>query len=100
MIAILRGGGFLPSPCNNYKYALVAQPDRALDSDSKGRWFESSQARHQMDTKKMYSPKTSVIPRFLLSIKQFLTVQIHRCKIAVFPLRVELNPQKTKYQTY
>lgn len=27
-------------------YALVAQPDRASDSDSEGRWFESSQARH------------------------------------------------------
>ncbi len=28
-------------------YALVAQLDRALDSDSKGRWFESSQARQK-----------------------------------------------------
>ena len=26
------------------KYAPVAQLDRALDSDSKGRWFESSRA--------------------------------------------------------
>ena len=26
------------------KYAPVAQMDRALDSDSKGRWFESSRA--------------------------------------------------------
>ena len=25
---------------------LVAQLDRALDSDSKGRWFESSRAHH------------------------------------------------------
>ncbi len=32
------------------KYALVAQLDRVLDSDSKGRWFESSQAR-QKETK-------------------------------------------------
>ena len=28
------------------KYAPVAQLDRALDSDSKGRWFESSRAYH------------------------------------------------------
>ena len=28
------------------KYAPVAQLDRALDSDSKGRWFESSRAHH------------------------------------------------------
>ena len=31
------------------KYAPVAQLDRALDSDSKGRWFESSRA-YQMNT--------------------------------------------------
>ena len=30
------------------KYAPVAQLDRALDSDSKGRWFESSRA-YQMN---------------------------------------------------
>ena len=29
------------------KYAPVAQLDRALDSDSKGRWFESSRAYHR-----------------------------------------------------
>lgn len=29
-------------------YALVAQLDRALDSDSKGRWFESSRARQKI----------------------------------------------------
>ena len=28
-------------------YVPVAQLDRVLDSDSKGRWFESSQAYHQ-----------------------------------------------------
>ena len=28
------------------KYAPVAQLDRALDSDSKGRWFESSREYH------------------------------------------------------
>ena len=32
------------------KYALVAQLDRASDSDSEGRWFESSQARHTAET--------------------------------------------------
>lgn len=30
-------------------YALVAQLDRASDSDSEGRWFESSQARQKND---------------------------------------------------
>ena len=29
------------------KNAPVAQLDRALDSDSKGRWFESSRAYHE-----------------------------------------------------
>ena len=29
-----------------FLYALVAQLDRVLDSDSKGRWFESSRAYH------------------------------------------------------
>ena len=31
--------------CGRHKYALVAQLDRVSDSDSEGRWFESSQAR-------------------------------------------------------
>ena len=31
--------------CGSHKYALVAQLDRVSDSDSEGRWFESSQAR-------------------------------------------------------
>ena len=31
-----------------YTLALVAQLDRALDSDSKGRWFESSQAHQKI----------------------------------------------------
>ena len=34
---------FLGNCCG---YAPVAQLDRALDSDSKGRWFESSRAHH------------------------------------------------------
>lgn len=54
-------------------YALVAQLDRALDSDSKGRWFESSQARHQVDTKKMYPEKTSVTPRFFAVCRAILS---------------------------
>ncbi len=29
-------------------HAPVAQLDRALDSDSKGRWFESSRAYHNV----------------------------------------------------
>ena len=32
------------------KYVPVAQLDRALDSDSKGRWFESSRAYHINET--------------------------------------------------
>ena len=35
------------------KYAPVAQLDRALDSDSKGRWFESSRAYQLRLLKKM-----------------------------------------------
>ena len=31
-------------------HAPVAQLDRALDSDSKGRWFESSRAYHINET--------------------------------------------------
>lgn len=33
-----------------------------------------------------------------LSVGQFLAVKTRRCKIAVFPLRVELNSRTTKYQ--
>ena len=40
------GDGIIPfTGCRiapEYEYALVAQLDRVLDSDSKGRWFESS----------------------------------------------------------
>ena len=32
------------------RYAPVAQLDRALDSDSKGRWFDSSRAYHKIQT--------------------------------------------------
>ena len=32
----------------SHKYALVAQLDRVSDSDSEGRWFESSQARQNL----------------------------------------------------
>ena len=39
------------------KYAPVAQLDRALDSDSKGRWFESSRA-YQDVLMKDATPKT------------------------------------------
>ena len=39
------------------KYAPVAQLDRALDSDSKGRWFESSRA-YQNVLMKDATPKT------------------------------------------
>lgn len=45
-------------------YALVAQLDRALDSDSKGRWFESSQARHKRETKKMSCGKALIYQGF------------------------------------
>ena len=36
------------------KYAPVAQLDRALDSDSKGRWFESSRAYHKVATIRIF----------------------------------------------
>ena len=39
------------------EYAPVAQLDRALDSDSKGRWFESSRA-YQNVLMKDATPKT------------------------------------------
>ena len=39
------------------KYVPVAQLDRALDSDSKGRWFESSRA-YQNVLMKDATPKT------------------------------------------
>lgn len=48
---------------NPLSYALVAQLDRALDSDSKGRWFESSQARH---------PRSLDIPHFFGVIGAFV----------------------------
>ena len=44
------------------KYAPVAQLDRALDSDSKGRWFESSRAYQSRQNLRI----TIVICRFYL----------------------------------
>ncbi len=44
------------------KYAPVAQLDRALDSDSKGRWFESSRAYQSRQNLRV----TIVIRRFCL----------------------------------
>ena len=38
------GVSFEAAPVTGNGYAPVAQLDRALDSDSKGRWFESSRA--------------------------------------------------------
>ena len=38
--------------------------DRALDSDSKGRWFESSRAYHNVETKKMSPAKSPIISGF------------------------------------
>ena len=35
--------------CGRHIYALVAQLDRVSDSDSEGRWFESSQARQRAE---------------------------------------------------
>ena len=35
-------------------HAPVAQLDRALDSDSKGRWFESSRAYHKVATIRIF----------------------------------------------
>ena len=45
-------------------HAPVAQLDRALDSDSKGRWFESSRAYHNVETKKMSPAKSPNISGF------------------------------------
>ena len=54
-------------------YALVAQLDRVLDSDSKGRWFESSQARQNLQ---------GFMPwRFVLSYK--MTEEIASCIVAI-----------------
>ena len=48
--------------------------------------------------KKDVSPKKPWYYRgFLLSIGQFSEVQIHRCKIAVLPLWVELNSRTIEY---
>ena len=46
------------------KYAPVAQLDRVTDSDSVGRWFESSRAYHNVETKKMSPAKSPNISGF------------------------------------
>ncbi len=48
-------------------HALVAQLDRASDSDSEGRWFESSQARQRRVA--AYKSRTSLCGvRFILAV--------------------------------
>ena len=41
------------------RYAPVAQLDSACDSDSQGRWFESSRAYQNVLIKKMHSKNTA-----------------------------------------
>ena len=53
------------------KYAPVAQLDRALDSDSKGRWFESSRAYQS---------------------RQNLHVTIVICRFCLFLVKSDKNP--------
>ena len=62
-----------------FLYALVAQLDRVLDSDSKGRWFESSRAYHV---------GTDFAPfRFFISIKN----QSHTPSFLLFRKRSRLR---------
>ena len=60
-----RGNSLLP-----VKYAPVAQLDRASDSDSEGRWFDSGQAHHQPNAGR-FSDSTFVVSDF-----SFITVII------------------------
>ena len=65
------------------RYAPVAQLDRALDSDSKGRWFDSSRA---------YQEASAVMSRcFFVSLRSLLrkvtaTRAPSACFLIVFPI--------------
>ena len=50
--------------------------------------------RHNVETKKMFLRKARLYRAFLLSKRRFFSVPKHRCKIAVFPLRIDLNSRK------
>ena len=54
------------------KYAPVAQLDRALDSDSKGRWFESSRAYQNVLTKDATQENPAQKCRIFSFIREFL----------------------------
>ena len=81
------------------KYAPVAQLDRALDSDSKGRWFESSRA-YQMNELR-FSRKCSkngvLLIRKDLSIRAFFDDWRHaqqkslKCRMIMFTQGRYLN---------
>ena len=68
-----------------FLYALVAQLDRVLDSDSKGRWFESSRAYHVGTD---FAPfrffisikNQSHAPSFLLFREKSRSVRLFVCK--------------------
>ncbi len=64
-------------------HVLVAQLDRALDSDSKGQRFESSRARHPAHNEFRANSKKFIMCWFLFLIKQVIsdTVLLTRYKI-------------------
>ena len=63
---------------NYSKFVLVAQLDRASDSDSEGRWFDSSQARQ---TKKdLLFANPFFILRFFTSFRMTLAYEVLRKK--------------------
>ena len=70
------------------KYAPVAQLDRALDSDSKGRWFESSRAYQDvlMKDATQKTPHESAV--FLHIMRHFWNEKVAKTRffnISVFP---------------
>ena len=54
-----RTEGGLGGQVHIVRYAPVAQLDSACDSDSQGRWFESSRAYQNVLIKKMHSKNTA-----------------------------------------
>lgn len=77
----------------------VAQLDRVTGYEPVGRGFESLQARHKVAAKRCSPKNLGNTEVFLLSIGRFLSRPFYRCKIAVFPLQIDLNSCTTENET-
>ena len=77
------------------EYAPVAQLDRALDSDSKGRWFESSRAYQKplnyvqgLSSFKEQSHTTPLLMRYYCRSSK-LNTRVNRATVSIIPMTMK-----------